>query len=118
MGTVLNGKDGLNMIALLKEAREIAWETLEVTGHCLWQASTHPRTQITQVANPVPIQMSPVPWWGCGMLILVGIGSWIAGAILEQVELREASRLLVYMPLMHLFDRGYETVKRARKKEN
>ena len=105
------------MRAQLKDARKTIWLTLEVTGHCLWQSILHPGRQISQVSNPVPVQVSPIPWWGCTVIILVGIGSWIVAALLEQVELREASRLLVYMPIMHLFDMGYYTAKQVHKSE-
>jgi hypothetical protein len=105
------------MLVQLKEARQTTWDMLEIMGHCIWQSVRHPGKIITQVSNPVPIQMSPIPWWGCTGLILVGIASWIASACLQITELREASRALVYFPLMHLFDMGYYTSKKVHKPE-
>lgn len=46
---------------------------------------------------------SPVPWYVSVLVILVGIGSWIASACLGIPGLDEAGRALVYVPLGSLF---------------
>ncbi|MBA7552316.1 hypothetical protein ES705_44874 [subsurface metagenome] len=46
---------------------------------------------------------SPVPWWGSIVCILIGIGAWIASALLDIVPMAEAARILVYAPIGHLF---------------
>ena len=54
-------------------------------------------------SSPDPRQESPVPWYVGVIVILVGIGAWIASAWLEIPELGEAARALVYIPLGSLF---------------
>ncbi len=44
-----------------------------------------------------------IPWWGSILCIVVGIGAWIASALLNITPLGEAARLLVYAPLGQLF---------------
>ena len=99
------------------ETRHILWETLEVMGHCIWRAILHPTKQISQVSNPEPIQLSPLPWQGCVALILLGIGSAITAACLHITDLKEASRFLIYVPVTHLFDRSYFIAKQVHKTE-
>lgn len=53
--------------------------------------------------NPDSRQASPIPWWGCVLCIIVGIGAWIASTLLTVTPLGEAARLLVYAPIGHLF---------------
>lgn len=53
--------------------------------------------------SPDPRQESPIPWWGAVLCIIIGIGAWIASALLNIAPLGEAARLLVYAPLGHLF---------------
>ena len=54
-------------------------------------------------SSPDPRQESAIPWWGSMLCIVVGIGAWVASALLNIVPLGEAARLLVYAPLGHLF---------------
>jgi len=53
--------------------------------------------------SPDTKQGSPVPWYGAILCILIGIGAWIASALLNIAPLGEAARLLVYAPIGHLF---------------
>jgi len=53
--------------------------------------------------SPDPRNESPIPWWGSMLCIVVGIGAWIASALLNITPLGEAARLLVYAPLGQLF---------------
>jgi len=53
--------------------------------------------------SPDPRQESAIPWWGSCLCIVIGIGAWIASALLNISPLSEAARLLVYAPLGHLF---------------
>lgn len=46
---------------------------------------------------------SPIPWWGSVACIVIGIGAWIASALLSIPPLGEAARILVYVPIGHLF---------------
>ncbi len=55
------------------------------------------------MASPHRKEISAIPWWGSLLCILVGIGAWIASALLNIAPLGEASRLLVYAPVGHLF---------------
>ena len=55
------------------------------------------------MATPERKEVSPVPWWGSMLCIIIGIGAWIASALLNISPLGEAARLLVYAPLTHLF---------------
>lgn len=75
----------------------------EVLGHCLWSSVRHPRTTITQSANPLPIIQSPIPWWGSIGILIIGILSWIASAAWDIHGLDEAARALVYIPLGNIF---------------
>jgi len=53
--------------------------------------------------SPDPRQESPIPWWGAMLCIVIGICAWVASALLNITPLTEASRLLVYAPVGHLF---------------
>jgi len=53
--------------------------------------------------SPDPMQESPVPWWAAIICIAIGIGSWVASAMLNIPGLDEAARALVYIPLGSLF---------------
>ena len=79
------------------------WTILEIMGHCFYQSFRHPRTKITQVANPQPIEVSPVPWWGSGVFIIVGITTWCFAAHWQISGLDEAARAMVYIPLGNIF---------------
>ena len=53
--------------------------------------------------SPENRQESPAPWWAAIICIAIGIGSWVASAILNIPGLDEAARALVYIPLGSLF---------------
>ena len=53
--------------------------------------------------SPDPRQESPLPWWGSCLCVVIGIGAWIASALLDIVPMAEAARILVYAPIGHLF---------------
>jgi len=55
------------------------------------------------MASPDRKELSAIPWWGSILCIVVGIGAWIASALLDITTMGEAARLLVYAPLGHLF---------------
>ncbi len=53
--------------------------------------------------SPESRQISPIPWWGAVVVMIVGIASWVAGSCFGVVGLDEAGRALVYIPLGSLF---------------
>jgi hypothetical protein len=53
--------------------------------------------------SPQMKEMSPIPWWGAVLVIIVGIACWVMGGCLGIVGLDEAGRALVYIPLGSLF---------------
>ena len=55
------------------------------------------------MATPGRKQIHPMPWYGAVIVILAGIGSWIASAHLGIPGLDEAARAMVYIPLGGLF---------------
>ena len=87
---------------------------LEIMGHCLWSAVRHPRTKIKQSANPVPMELSPIPWWGSLLVLIMGIVSWCFAAHFNIEGLSEASRALVYCSLMHIFDMSWFLTKKVK----
>ena len=70
-------------------------------------ASECPQCKEKISQSPESRQMSAIPWWGSILCIVVGIGAWIASALLNIAPLGEASRLLVYAPLGHLFSMSF-----------
>ena len=48
-------------------------------------------------------EVSPVPWYGCVILIIVGAAIWAGSAACEIVSITELGRVLVYIPIGHLF---------------
>ena len=54
-------------------------------------------------SSPDPKRESPIPWYGCVICVVIGIGTWIASALLNIPPLGEAARVLVYIPLGSLF---------------
>lgn len=54
-------------------------------------------------ASPDSRRESPVPWYASVIVILVGVGSWIASACLSIPELGEVARALIYIPLGSMF---------------
>lgn len=88
---------------------------LEVAGHCLYQSLRHPRSTITQLSNPVPMEVSPIPWWGSVAILILGIVSWCLAYYWGINGLAEASRAMVYCPLMHIFDMSWFLAKKVGK---
>jgi hypothetical protein len=80
--------------------------TLQVLGHCMYQALRHPRTRITQIANPQPIEVSQVPWWGCFLIMVFGAGLWVIAEKWDVIGLLQVAPGLIYMPLMHILDQS------------
>lgn len=81
-----------------------------ILAHCIYQSLRHPRTTITQMANPTPIQQSPIPWWGSVFVLTIGIITWCAGEYYNIDGLSEAARALVYMPLGNIFGMSIQLV--------
>jgi hypothetical protein len=78
-------------------------QLLQIAGHCIHQSIRHPRTDIKQVANPRPINASPIPWWGSVGILIVGIASWVCATCIGIAGLDEAARAMVYIPLGNIF---------------
>ncbi|MBA7647848.1 hypothetical protein ES703_55627 [subsurface metagenome] len=74
---------------------------LKEAGHCMVQAVRHPRTPIV-LSNPGGTT-SPIPWWGSGAILIVGIASWVISARCGISGLDEAARAMVYIPLGNIF---------------
>ena len=53
--------------------------------------------------SPKQQEISPIPWWGAVLVIVVGITCWVIGGRFDIVGLDEAGRALVYIPLGSLF---------------
>jgi len=88
---------------------------LAVCGHCLYSALRNPRSVITQVGNPLPLQQSPIPWWGSIAVLLMGIVSWCLSAHYGISGLGEAARAMVYIPLGNIFGLTSISVKAIQK---
>lgn len=89
--------------------------TLEIMIHCLSSAIKHPRTTIKQKSNPVPMELSPIPWWGSILILVLGIVSWCFATKFSIEGLDEAARAMVYCPLMHIFDMSWFLSKKVKK---
>ena len=53
--------------------------------------------------SPELKEISPIPWWGAVLVIVVGISCWVLGSYFDVVGLDEAGRALVYIPMGSLF---------------
>ncbi|MDD4985058.1 MAG: hypothetical protein PHQ43_04595 [Dehalococcoidales bacterium] len=53
--------------------------------------------------SPEPRQISPIPWWGAMLVMVVGVATWVVGSCFNVSGLDEAGRALVYIPLGSLF---------------
>jgi len=53
--------------------------------------------------SPQLKEISPIPWWGAVLVIVVGVACWVTGSCFDIVGLDEAGRALVYIPLGSLF---------------
>lgn len=76
-------------------------QALKEAGYCMVQAVRHPRTLIV-LSNPGETT-SPIPWWGSGAILIVGIVSWVISACFGITGLDEAARAMVYIPLGNIF---------------
>ncbi len=76
-------------------------QALKEAGYCLVQSLKHPRTQIA-LSNPGGT-VSPIPWWGSGSILVIGIITWILLAFLKIPEMTEPARAMVYLPLGNIF---------------
>jgi hypothetical protein len=53
--------------------------------------------------SPQQKEMSPIPWWGAVLVIIVGVACWVMGSCFDVIGLDEAGGALVYIPLGSLF---------------
>jgi len=53
--------------------------------------------------SPDPRQESPIPWYGCVTLIIIGAAIWGWSAACNIGGIAELGRILVYIPIGHLF---------------
>jgi hypothetical protein len=53
--------------------------------------------------SPQLKEISPIPWWGAVLVIVVGVTCWVMGSCLNVMGLDEAGKALVYIPLGSLF---------------
>lgn len=84
---------------------------------CTKQAIRHPRTTIKHTSGPIPVPQSPLPWWGCSGVLVLGIITWILSAKLTIPEMGEAARLMVYAPISYLFGMSHQ-ISRFHKQQN
>jgi hypothetical protein len=85
------------LIHLKKSARLIAI--------CMLASLKNPfaKSVVCRLDNPGTVTTSPIPWWGSGVLIIVGLAAWILSELYSINGLGEAARLLVYIPLGNIF---------------
>ncbi len=76
---------------------------LQVIQYCMGHALLRPRTDIPPGGNPLTESQSPIPWWGSAAVIMLGIFCWVGGASWGVTGLDEAGRVLVYVPMGHIF---------------
>ncbi len=88
----------------------------KIIFHCLYHSIRKPRTMITRTANPKPVEMSPVPWWGSSLILVVGVISWIIACQFQISGLDEAARAMVYIPLGNIFGMSLSVTGRISKK--
>lgn len=88
------------------------WLLLEVAAHCIYQSLRHPRTELLQTGNPIPIKQSPIPWWGSITVLVIGILSWCMSAAFNITGLDEAARAMVYVPLGNIFGMSLNTTQK------
>ena len=55
------------------------------------------------MATPGRKEMSPVPWYGSVILIVLGTAIWGWSAACNIAGITELGRVLVYIPIGHLF---------------
>ena len=99
-------------------------------AYCIAKSIRHPRTPITYYVckcgcrfpnsakecpkcgdkvehSPDNKQASPVPWYGCVTLIVVGAIIWAWSAACDIAAIAELGRVLVYIPIGHLFGMSF-----------
>ena len=55
------------------------------------------------MASPGRKEVSPVPWYGCALLIIIGAAIWVGSATCNLASIAELGRVLVYIPMGSLF---------------
>jgi len=89
------------------------WLLLKVAAYCMYQSLRHPRTEIIEAVNPIPIKQSPIPWWGSISILIIGIASWCLSTTFNITGLDEAARAMVYIPLGNIFGMSLSTTQRS-----
>lgn len=59
------------------------------------------------MASPEHKQISPIPWYGSVLLIIVGAAIWGWSAACDIASITELGRILVYIPLGNLFGMSF-----------
>ncbi|GAI99862.1 unnamed protein product [marine sediment metagenome] len=59
------------------------------------------------MATPERKEVSPVPWYGCVILIVIGAAIWGWSAACNIAGIHELGRILVYIPLGNLFSMSF-----------
>lgn len=85
-----------------------------IISSCTLQALKHPRRRITHCSTPLPSAQSPLPWFVCVLVIVLGITTWILSAVFKVSEISEVARPMIYGPLAYMFGRG-QAVSQAKK---
>jgi len=55
------------------------------------------------MASPERKEVSPIPWWGSMIAIVIGIACWATVGLHHQVGLAEVGRFLIYAPAGNLW---------------
>lgn len=76
---------------------------LRIAVLCLYKSLRYPRSNVMGLSNPRDIRVSPVPWWGSGIILVVGIIAWVLSARWNIAGLDEAARVMVYIPIGNIF---------------
>ena len=90
--------------ALRHPRKPVSYAYCQQCNRCLLNNETECPGCGRKLGNSPEIrEISPIPWWGAVLVIVVGIGCWVIGGCLDIVGLDEAGRALVYIPLGSLF---------------
>lgn len=72
--------------------------------YCMVESLHQPFGEITCILpNPGTVTTRAIPWWGSGLLIIMGIIAWVISVLYRIDGLSEAARALVYLPLGNIF---------------